>query len=104
MATTVPLTYMGLTSLKYTGTTSEAIPTPSPTMTLPIIRAYIDPADIINMAPRVNKTSAIIITVFLPTLSLTGPAINDPMNAPNCAKLTISSVSSFVISGQVSSK
>lgn len=44
----------------------DAIPTPSPTVILPIISTYISGANAIISDPAVNKKSEIIITGFLP--------------------------------------
>ena len=56
------------------------------------------------MAPIMNNTSEHMITYFLPKESLQGPAISDPINAPNKASETINSFYTVVISGHVSLK
>lgn len=91
-ATIPPLYYIGETSERYTGTTIDAIPTPSPTIILPIIRTYISGAKAIKRDPPVNKTSEIIITGFLPIWSDKTPAINEPINAPRRANETVNSL------------
>ena len=70
----------------------DAIPTPNPTIILPIIRTYISGANAIISDPAVNKKSEIIITGFLPIWSDNTPAIKDPMNAPSKAKETVNSL------------
>ena len=84
-ATTVPLTYKGLTSDRYTGTTREAVPTPNPTISLPKIKSGIDPAVAINIAPIVKSTSAKIRIGFLPNISYNVPANKAAKKAPNYA-------------------
>ena len=98
MATTLPLYSLGLTSLKYIGTIYAAIPTPNPITSLPFIKNVMLGAIYIMIAPMVNNTSATIITILLPYLSLRGPATSDPKKAPNWAKLTIISVYSRLMS------
>ena len=44
----------------------DAIPTPNPTIILPIMRTYISGANAIISDPAVNKKSEMIITGFLP--------------------------------------
>ena len=82
-AITVPLSYFGLTSAKYTGTIILAIPTPSPTTILPAISTSSVGENAIIPAPAVNNKSATIITFFLPILSANGPANKLPNNAPS---------------------
>ena len=54
--------------------------------------------------PMVNSASAKIIIGFQPIASEIDPANIDPKNAPRRAKETINSLSTIVISGQVSTK
>lgn len=103
-ATTVPLTEIGATSERYTGTIIDAIPTPRPTIILPAIKIGIVSAVAITIDPVMNRKSLIIIMGFLPIASDVGPAIKDPKNAPSSAKETTSSLSTVDISGHVSLK
>ncbi len=91
-ATTLPLTHIGDTSDKYTGTIIDAIPTPNPTIILPNINAIIVWALHITIAPIKNNKSDIIIIGLRPNESARGPAIKDPKNAPSKAIETISSL------------
>jgi hypothetical protein len=61
----------------------------TPTKNLPSIRTAIDGAMPIIIAPIVKKTSAAIMTVFLPYLSEKGPANKEPIADPSYAKETI---------------
>lgn len=61
----------------------------TPTTNLPKIRTKIEGENAMIIAPKVNSISAIIITGFLPILSLIGPDNNDPIAAPSKAIDTI---------------
>ena len=91
VATTVPRISVGLTSDKYTGTTSEAAPIPRPTMKRPTMRIDTLGAAAIKIAPTVNRISAMIIVFLRPIESYIGPAIKLAMNEPARAKLTTNS-------------
>lgn len=91
-ATTVPLISSGLTSDIYKGTIKEAIPTPIPTINLPIIRDCTLYAKNIMSWPIAKRISAIKITVLLPILSEIGPADREPKHAPAPVSETILSI------------
>lgn len=69
-----------------------------------MIRIGIVSAVAITRDPIVKMISLAMITGFLPNASEQGPAIRAPKNAPSKAKDTTSSLSTVVISGQVSLK
>lgn len=58
----------------------------------------------ITIAPKVNNTSATMITFFLPILSDMGPDKSEPNAAPRVAIDTTRDLCSVVISGQSSWK
>ena len=95
---------MGETSDKYTGTIIEAIPTPNPTTNRPTISIIIVVEKAIIIEPATNNKSEKIIIIFLPNPSESGPASNDPKNAPSKANETTNDLSMTVISGHVSFK
>lgn len=87
----VPLTSFGDISERYTGTTIEQIPMANPTISLPPISIFIDGDTDINTDPAAKSTSDTKIVDLLPILSLIGPAISAPTNAPNSANDTTNS-------------
>jgi hypothetical protein len=92
VATTLPLTRSGASSERYTGTIIDATPTANPIMTLPAISYPMVSEKAITKLPAVNRTSDAKITGLRPIQSLVGPATSAPMNAPNKASETTSSL------------
>ena len=78
------------------------MPTPNPTTNRPTISIKILLEKAIIIDPATNNRSEKIITIFLPNPSESGPASNDPKNAPSRANETTSDLSMTVISGHVS--
>lgn len=87
--TSAPLILAGEASEMYKGAVMEAIPTPNPTRSLPIIITHGVGARAITIAPMQKTTSADMIDFFLPNLSFIHPPIAAPNIAPATAMLTM---------------
>ena len=86
------------------GTTMEATPTPSPTVTRPKMSTGMVGAKAMRKLPTAKNMSEAIMTGRLPNLSEIGPAMTAPRTAPIKVIDTMSSLSFVEICGQSSLK
>lgn len=89
--TTRPRHAAGHSSLRKTGVTIDASPTPRPTMTRPRTSSLTICAAACSIAPRVKRTADRRITRFLPNRSDNHDAAIAPAKAPNVSPATTSS-------------
>jgi len=95
-----PRIFAGEASEMQRGAVIDAIPTPSPTKTLPMMRRAGPGAEAMITAPVKNRKSAMRIALLLPYRSFAHPPIAAPMIAPATAILTMLSYLWVIIYSQ----
>jgi len=99
--TSIPRTFCGEISDKYSGTTKFTIPIAKPRIIRPAISQPTEEAKPQRIEPRAKMTAVAIMTFLRPYMSASTPFAAAPITAPTKAELTTQPLARLV-SGQVS--